>query len=65
MFKEPKITINDKLLSDGEAMTIRVAVESFAHDLISNGLGNDDTGKAICRGYLTNINKIRNIWHKY
>lgn len=47
---EPKITINGQALSDAEAMTVRVAIGSFAMDL-QDGLGDDEMGRAICEAY--------------
>ena len=42
-------------------MTIRVALQSFAMDLHQSGLGDDDTGKAICAGYLKQIGIINGL----
>jgi hypothetical protein len=55
---EPQITINGIQLSEGQAMTLRVALESFAMDL-TKGLGDDETGKKITIGYQRNISIIR------
>jgi hypothetical protein len=52
---EPVITINSHRLSESEAMTVRVALES----LLNDGLGEDEIGKAIARNYLENIRTIR------
>lgn len=57
--KEPEIIINGKPLSLGEAMTVRVAIERFASDLTSDGLGIDDHGKTMTEQYLLRINDIR------
>lgn len=59
MPKEPRITINHTPLTEGEAMTIRVALESFAAELRAKGLGNDEHGRAMTHGYLANIDAIR------
>lgn len=56
---EPIITINGHVCTPGEAMTFRVAIESFALDLRENGLGADETGKALSLGYLKNIDSLR------
>lgn len=56
---EPIITINGQACTPGEAMTLRVAIESFAQDLRENGLGEDETGKALTLGYLRNIDLLR------
>ncbi len=58
---EPSITINGHTLTLGQAMTVRVAVESFAGELHANGLGEDATGKSICAGYLARIDEIRRL----
>jgi hypothetical protein len=59
--EEPRITINGVTLTDADAMTIRVALETLAIDLGSseNGLGNDDHGRAMRSGYLAAIDRIR------
>lgn len=60
MNKEPEIIINGVKMSEGEAMTIRVAIGSFSISL-QDGLGDDETGRAICEGYqnsITDINKV-------
>jgi hypothetical protein len=40
---------------------VRVAVENLAMDLRNDGLGEDETGKAIAQGYLGRIGEIRNL----
>ncbi len=57
--KEPEIIINGVHLGAGAAMTIRVAIENFAMDLQTDGLGKDKLGVSICKGYLDRINDIR------
>jgi len=56
---EPYITINGMRLTSGQSMAVRVAVESFASDLVTNGLGDDQHGKDMVQGYLRSINDIR------
>ena len=58
---EPAITINGHVLTTAQAMTIRVALGSFALTLQSDGLGEDEVGKSICAGYLGRISEINNI----
>lgn len=56
---EARITINGVELTVPEAMTVRVALSSFAADL-RDGLGDDEIGFQICNGYnrcLSNIFK--------
>lgn len=48
--KEADVQINGEQLSYAEAMTLRVAVSHFFMSL-DEGLGDDETGKAICEGY--------------
>lgn len=58
--QEATIVINGVKLSPAEAMTVRVALGSFAISL-TEGLGDDDTGKSICAGYnkcVSSINRI-------
>lgn len=45
-------------------MTVRGAIESFAQQLHAEGLGDDETGKAICDGYLARIREIRILLYK-
>lgn len=64
MNKELSVIINQQRLTEAQAMTVRVAIVSFAMDLCENGLGNDEPGKAICAAYkarLSEINKIMEI----
>jgi hypothetical protein len=56
---EPVVVINGQPCTQGEAMALRVAIESFAQDLRDNGLGEDETGKALTLGYLRNIDLLR------
>jgi hypothetical protein len=58
---EPKITINGQQLTDGQVVTLRVAIESFATDISEKGLGNDTHGKAMARAYLERISEIRKL----
>ena len=57
---EPEIIINGQLLSVGEAMTLRVAVQAYITDLTSkkHPLGGDDIGKSIAKGYLRHLGTI-------
>lgn len=56
---EPQIVINGQLLTQAQATTVRVALESLALDLASNGLGDDQSGRMMTAAYLTAINAIR------
>lgn len=59
IFQESEIIINGKNVGPACAMTIRVAIEVFASDLIENGLGDEDQGKAMVKSYLSIIDDIR------
>jgi hypothetical protein len=60
--KEPNIVVNGKTLSYAQAMTVRVALESFAMDLSDhNCLGSDEVGRTIADGYRACISQIRAI----
>lgn len=61
---EPIIIINGVELTKAQAMTIRIAVDTLMIDLTRNGLGNDEVGEAICRGYLRAIDGIKLAMHK-
>ena len=56
---EPEITINGRRLTTAEAMTVRVALETLAFSVADDGLGEDETGRAIAAGYLRAIESIR------
>ena len=54
---EPAITVNGTRLSDGQAMTVRVALGGFAFDL-QDGLGGDEHGKAMAASYQARLSEI-------
>jgi hypothetical protein len=58
---EPDIAINGQRLTVAQAMTVRCALENFAMELQTNGLGDDMHGKAMTAGYLSAIYEIRGI----
>jgi hypothetical protein len=49
---EPIITINGTTLTEGQAMTLRVALTSFHAELWAHGLGGDEIGRSIAEGYM-------------
>jgi len=58
---EARIIINGVELTLGQSMTLRVALQSFAMDLKENGLGSDETGKSIAKGYLARISEMNDL----
>lgn len=58
MPNEAHVIINGKELNYAESMALRVAVTSFLSDMQHNGLGEDETGKAIAEGYIRNSIEI-------
>lgn len=57
-FKEANIVVDGTPLSIGEAMTVRVALATFASELSDTGLGDDERGKAMTSSYITNVRNI-------
>src|SRR5258708_2057332 len=56
---EPAIIINGKTLSTAQAMTVRVALGSFAHDMAEpNALGDDEHGRAMAMAYAKHLRDI-------
>jgi hypothetical protein len=55
---EPKIIINNIHLTEGEALTIRVAVECFTLDLQRYELGDDEHGGLMSTAYQHNLHRI-------
>ena len=65
MPKEPDITINGRKLTPGQAMTVRVALNSFLADLQNpEALGDDDHGREMTRLYVQAINEMNAIMRK-
>ena len=61
---EATITINGVTLSQGQAMTLRVAIQHFFMDMSQpNALGNDEIGQSIANGYKTNAQQINTLIH--
>jgi hypothetical protein len=56
---EPAIAINGVRLTDPQAMTVRVALESFAITLATEGLGADEHGRLMVAAYEAQIREIR------
>lgn len=55
---EPIITINGKVLTTAQALTIRVAVSSFLMDMREEGLGDDDHGKKMAGLYIERASEL-------
>jgi hypothetical protein len=55
---ESVITVNGIRLSEGQTMTVRVALLHFVADLQESGLGDDEVGKGICAGYTARASEI-------
>ena len=55
----PCISINGAECSKGAVSAIRVAVEAFSTNLIEDGLGDDDRGRELSRGYLARLSEVR------
>lgn len=62
--KELKITINGKELTEAQALTVHVALQSFAMDLAHKPmiLGDDEHGRFMVKSYLANITAINNLY---
>jgi hypothetical protein len=63
MHQEPKIVINNIPLTNAQAMTVRVALETFLLSLVQDGLGDDEHGRAMSEGYKDRIREIVKIIH--
>lgn len=61
---EATISINGRLLTYAESMTVRVALGAFLISLSGEGLGTDVVGRGICEGYKRCIRDVLNIVHR-
>lgn len=64
---EAHVIINGVALTQGQAMTIRVALVSFQEDLLSRGpvpLGNDLHGRRMTESYLANARAVLDLMMK-
>lgn len=64
MMEEPQIEINGWQATPAMAMTIRVALESFAMDLQANGQHDCEHGIAMTNSYMDRIKEIRELMYK-
>ena len=60
---EASIIINGVVLTNAEAMTVRVALNGFIMELSENGLGDDEHGKAMTKAYIEKAKNVLNIMH--
>lgn len=60
---EPRITVNGTALTEGQAMTLRVALSSFLLQLKMEGLGKDEHGVAMTRAYMARGSEITVLMH--
>lgn len=60
---EPTVVINDTTLTDAQVMTLRCACSNFGSDLLENGLGDDEGGKAMTAGYLARLRELEKLMH--
>lgn len=61
---EPTITINGITLSQGQAMTLRAALQHFLMDTSQlNALGDDEVGQTIANEYKTTAQQINHLIH--
>jgi hypothetical protein len=60
--REPTMSIHGIRLNAAQAMTVRVAVMSFAASLAADGLGDDEQGKALAEAYGARIAEILRIF---
>lgn len=64
-WNEPEITINEVKLTVAQAMTVRVALGSFALSLgPDDALGDDKHGRAMRDGYLGILREIMKLIHE-
>jgi hypothetical protein len=63
--EEPIITVNGHKLTEAQAMTVRVAIESFAAMLAEDGaLGADEHARALTDLYKTRLAQIQIAMYK-
>ena len=60
---EPTIRINGILLTDGQAMTLRVACNDFYSRMSNEGLGDDEMGQQLTAAYLKQAAAIIRLMH--
>lgn len=64
-YPEPQVTINGHHLTDGQAMALRVALDSFRATLIDDdALGEDEHGIAMTQQYRQRLVEISRMVHQ-
>lgn len=59
------MTVNGAFLSEGQVMTVRIALESFAMSLgPQDSMGADDQGKHMRSAYLARLEEIRKMMYR-
>ena len=58
-----KININGIELTEGQAMTLRVALGNFQSYLLGEGLGQDLHGKMMTEAYLVRLRELVDLVH--
>lgn len=58
--KEADIIIEGRKLSFAESMTVRVALTNYILTMDTEGLGDDEHGKCMARGYSSNGKTVLN-----
>lgn len=62
---EPIHSLNGVPLTEGQAMTLRVAMDFFAMEMANpDALGEDETGRAIRTGYYECLRQIRELLYR-
>lgn len=62
---EPAITINGVPLTEAQAMTVRVAIGSFAIDMQhDDALGDDKHGRNMTAAYRGRLTEVSKLMHK-
>lgn len=63
MTQEASIIINGKELTVGQSMAVRVALNSFISSLKEEGIGNDQIGINLTKGYINNSGNVLELIH--
>jgi hypothetical protein len=61
---EAKIVIEGTVLTEAQAMTVRVALASFRDRQQSEGLGDDERGRAMSSAYASRADEVLTLIHQ-